>query len=356
MAKVADNSAREAEAVKAALASLESGDDLDRGQARRVMAEMLGGRVTPAGIEQLLTLLHRKGESVAELAGFAEAMRQAAQPLFSEAHPRPAGLLADTCGTGGDGRGTFNISTAAALVIAGAGVRVAKHGNRAITSRCGSADVLEALGVAVSAEPPRMADCIREVGIGFLFAPHFHAATRHVQSVRRKLPFRTVFNLLGPLTNPAGVDAQVVGVPGAEWLEPMAQALGELGVARAFVVHSRDGMDEVSLAGETSVAELDHGTVRRFSLTAEDFGLPRSDIAALAGGDAEMNAGMIRGVLAGEGGPPADVVTANAALALVAAGAAEDFKNAADLARETIRSGAATRLLGRFVDFLRAGD
>ena len=342
------------------LESLAAGKDLNREQARSVMAQMLEGRATPSEMERLLTHLHQKVETVDELVGFAEAMRHAALPLFDAAQPRPDGVLVDTCGTGGDGRGTFNISTAAALVVAAAGVRVAKHGNRSITSRCGSADVLEALGVDISAPPSRMAESIREVGIGFLFAPFFHAATRHIQPVRRKLEFRTVFNLLGPLTNPAAVDAQVVGVFSPEWLEPMAHVLSRLGVQRGFVVHSADGMDEVSLAGETAVAEFKQGTVRctvrHHVLTADDFGLPESSAAGLAGGDAATNAAIIRSILAGTDGPPADVVVANSSLALVAAGAAEDFRRAAALARDTIRSGAAARLLERFADFSHGRD
>ena len=360
MSNIPANTNSEVSDLNELLESLAAGKDLTREQARSVMAQMLEGRATPSEMERLLTLLHQKVETVDELVGFAEAMRHAAHPLFDAAQPRPDGVLVDTCGTGGDGRGTFNISTAAALVVAAAGVRVAKHGNRSITSRCGSADVLEALGVDISASPSRMAESIREVGIGFLFAPFFHAATRHVQPVRRKLKFRTVFNLLGPLTNPAAVEAQVVGVFSPEWLEPMAHVLGQLGVRRGYVVHSADGMDEVSLAGETTAAEFEQDTgrctVRLRTLTANDFGLHESSAADLAGGDAATNAEIIRSILGGTDGPPADVVVANAALALVAAGAAEDLRSAAALARDTIRSGSAARRLERFAEFSHGRD
>ncbi|MFQ5779086.1 MAG: anthranilate phosphoribosyltransferase, partial [Terriglobia bacterium] len=301
-----------------ALGRLLEGKSLSRADARAVMEALLRGQATEAQIGALLTALRLRGETVEELVGFAEAMRRHARPIFPP-EGRPAGPLLDTCGTGGDGAGTFNVSTAAALVAAGAGALVAKHGNRSLSSRCGSADVLEALGVNLALEPEQIAACIREVGIGFLFAPFLHTAMQHVQAARRQLRVRTVFNLLGPLTNPAGVEAQVVGVFDARWLEPLAKTLGKLGVRHAFVLHSRDGLDEASLSDATEVAELNAGAVRRYELTPEDFGLPRAPRDALQGGDAETNARIIERILRGERGPQRDVVLMNAALALVAA-------------------------------------
>ncbi|HKZ52175.1 MAG TPA: anthranilate phosphoribosyltransferase [Candidatus Acidoferrales bacterium] len=259
--------------------------------------------------------------------------------------------MLDTCGTGGDGAGTFNVSTAAAFVAAAAGVRVAKHGNRSLSSRCGSADVLEALGVNLLAEPSRVAAAIREVGIGFIFAPSVHTAMKHAQKARRHLRFRTVFNLLGPLTNPAQVDAQVVGVFDARWLEPMAATLSALGVRRAFVVHSRDGLDEVSLSDATEVAELRDGQISRYSLTPEDFGLPRAPRDALLGGDAETNSKIIESLFQGERGPRRDIVLMNAALALVAAGVAADIRAGVQQAAVAIDSGAAHERLRALVEF-----
>ena len=290
--------------------------------------------------------------------GFAEAMRTHATfnftDIFTEENPRPEGVLVDTCGTGGDNAGLFNISTAAALVVAAAGVPVAKHGNRSLSSQCGSADVLEALGVKITPPPEQVAACIREVGFGFLFAPHFHASTRHAQPVRKKLGGRTVFNLLGPLTNPAGVDAQVVGVYDEKWLAPMAEALGQLGVQRAFVVHSQDGLDEASLSAPTDVAEWKDGTdgiVQRFTITPEEFGLERAPREALLGGDAAANAAILGGIFEGKAGPQTDVVLLNASLALVAAGMAEDFRDGAERARAAIQSGAVNKLLENLVAF-----
>ncbi len=263
--------------IHEALEKIVADEDLSRAQAEAAMEEILAGRATDAQIAALLTGLRMKGETVDELVGFATAMRRHATPIFA-GHSRIADeALVDTCGTGGDASGTFNVSTAAAFVVAGAGVRVAKHGNRSISSRCGSADVLEHLGVRIDLPPERVAAAIEEIGIGFLFAPAVHAATRHAMTARRELKMRTVFNLLGPLTNPAGASAQVVGVYDESYTELLARALGELGVKRAFVVHGADGLDEISISGETYVAELRDGVVRSFTVTPEDFGLaPRA--------------------------------------------------------------------------------
>mgnify|MGYP000447626346 CR=1 FL=1 len=337
-----------------ALTQLGQGGSLHRAQAREVMETILRGQTTEAQIAALLTALHSKGETVDELVGFAEAMRAHARPIFRSADQRP-GPLVDTCGTGGDNAGTFNVSTAAALVAAGSGARVAKHGNRSISSKCGSADVLEALGVNIALEPERIGAAIAEVGIGFIFAPTVHTAMKHAQAVRRRLRHRTVFNLLGPLTNPAGVEAQVVGVFDLRWLEPMAQALGALGVGRAFVLHSRDGLDEASLSDVTDFVELRDGKTQRGEFNPKDFGLPRAPREALAGGDAQTNAKIIERILAGEPGPSRDVVLLNTSLALVAAGLAGDFRAGVEQAAKAIDSGAARDRLRALVEFTRRG-
>ncbi len=333
-----------------ALPQLLAGRPLDRAQARAVMEALLRGEAGDAQIGALLIALRMKGETVDELVGFAEAMRAHARPIFSP-DGRPAGPLVDTCGTGGDASGTFNVSTAAAFVAAAAGVRVAKHGNRSLSSRCGSADVLEALGVNILSEPDQVAAAIHEIGIGFIFAPSVHLAMRNVQRARRQLRVRTVFNLLGPLTNPAGVDAQVLGVFDARWLEPVARALRELGVRQAFVLHSRDGLDEASLSDATEFVELRAGEIRRGEFAPEDFGLPRAPRDALRGGDAEANAKIIERVFAGEPGPPRDIVLMNAALALVAAERAAGYREGVAQARQAIDSGAARDRLRALIEF-----
>jgi anthranilate phosphoribosyltransferase len=332
------------------VARLQQGAVLSRAEARALMECILRGEAGDEQIAAFLLALRQRGETVEELVGFAEAMRAHARPVFG-AVPRPAGPLLDTCGTGGDGAGTFNVSTAAAFVAAGAGARVAKHGNRSLSSLCGSADVLEALGVNLLTEPDQVAAAIAEIGIGFLFAPAFHTAMKHAQKARRELKVRTVFNLLGPLTNPAQVDAQVMGVYEARWLEPVATTLRDLGVRRAFVLHSRDGLDEASLSAETDLAEVRGGSVHRSSIAPEDFDLPRAPREALAGGDAEANTRILEGVLAGERGPQRDAVLMNAALALVTAGRAADFKQGTECAAESIDSGAARGKLRALVEF-----
>ncbi len=335
----------------AASMTVARGEDLSRMDAERAMEDILSGNADDVRIAAFLAALRFKGETVDEVVGFAKAMRRHAVPIFPAGARRPDDVIVDTCGTGGDERGTFNVSTAAAFVVAGAGVRVAKHGNRSTSSRCGSADVLEALGVKVEIAPERVAQAIEQIGIGFLYAPAMHSATRHATRARRELRMRTVFNLLGPLTNPAGASAQVVGVYDGGLIELVARALGELGVSRAFVVHGADGLDEISIGGETSVAELRDGVVRSFSVVPEEFGLRRAPLEAIRGGDAQHNAGIIYKVLgrrgAGSGaaqhehGPHRDIVMANAAAALVAAGRATDFLDGVRLAQESIDSGAA---------------
>jgi anthranilate phosphoribosyltransferase len=338
---------------------LGGGNDLSRKEAEAAMEEILSGRAGDAEIAAFLTALRFKGETVDELVGFATAMRRHATPIFPPGHPLADEALVDTCGTGGDASGTFNVSTAAAFVVAGAGVRVAKHGNRSISSRCGSADVLEQLGVWIDMPPASVARAIEEVGIGFLFAPAVHSATRHAMAARRELKMRTVFNLLGPLTNPAGASAQVVGVYDASLTALMAQALGELGVRRAFVVHGADGLDEISISGETHVAELRDGVVRTFTVTPEDFGLRGAPLDTIRGGDAKQNAEIIhkvlgRSMLYRDHGPHRDIVLANAAAALVAAGRAQDFLDGVRLAAHSIDTGAARERLEALIAFSKA--
>ena len=330
---------------------VEAGTDLSRQEAEAAMEEILSGRVAEDTIVALLAALRAKGETVGELVGFARAMRRQVTPVFPDGS-RPEELLVDTCGTGGDSSGTFNISTAAAFVAAGAGVRVAKHGNRSISSKCGSADVLEALGVSLDVSPERVGTAIREIGIGFLFAPALHPAMRHAMPARRRLG-RTAFNLLGPLTNPAGARSQIVGVFSDKIVEKIALALSELDVERAFVVHGAGGLDEISLCGETIVGDVRHGVMRIYNVTPEEFGLDRAPLDAIAGGDAARNAELIRSVLAGEKGPRRDIVIANAAAAIVASGRAADFLEGAQFAAASIDSGEARKKLGALIALLR---
>lgn len=345
--------------IHEALEKIIADKDLSRSEAEAAMEEILAGRATDAQIAALLTGLRMKGETVDELVGFATAMRRHATPIFSGHSHIADEALVDTCGTGGDASGTFNVSTAAAFVVAGAGVRVAKHGNRSISSHCGSADVLEQLGVRIDLPPESVARSIEEIGIGFLFAPAMHAATRHAMQARRELKMRTVFNLLGPLTNPAGASAQVVGVYDASYTELLARALGELGVKRAFVVHGADGLDEISISDETYVAELRDGIVRSFIVTPEDFGLHRALLEEIRGGDAKQNAEIIhkilgRSLLYRDHGPHREIVLANASAALVAAGRATDFLDGVHLAAKSIDSGAAREKLEALVAFSQA--
>ncbi|MFZ3217559.1 MAG: anthranilate phosphoribosyltransferase [Candidatus Acidiferrales bacterium] len=342
--------------IHEALDKLIQGEDLSRPEAQAAMEEILSGRASTEQIAALLVALRIKGETVDEVVGFALAMRRHATPIFPAGRKHPDEAIVDTCGTGGDARGTFNISTAGAFVVAGAGVRVAKHGNRSTGSRCGSADVLEALGVKIELAPERVAEAIEEIGIGFLYAPAVHAATRYAIPARRELRVRTVFNLLGPLTNPAGASAQIVGVYDASLTELVAQALGELGVLRALVVHGEDGLDEISISGNTSIAELRDGAVRSYAVAPEDFGLRRAPLEAIRGGDAKHNAEIIHKVLGRsflyrEHGPHREIVLANSAGALVAAGRATDFLDGVRLATDSVDSGAARGKLEALVAF-----
>ena len=330
---------------------------LSREEAHAVMAEVLAGQCTDAQIAALLVGLHMKGETVEEIVGFAEAIRAAAVPLHLHADSildtsgTGRDALVDTCGTGGDTSGTFNVSTATAFVVAGAGVRVAKHGNRSVTSKCGSADVMEALGVNIHLAPAQVAACLEQAGIAFLFAPAIHSAMKHVQSARRELRLRTVFNLLGPLTNPARATCQVVGVYSADLVEKLAEALSMLGLRRALVVHGSDGLDEITVTGPTRIAEARDGQVRSYEVTPEEFDLQRATLEDIAGGDAARNAALIREILDGKKSPRRDVVLLNAAAALVAAGKADHLRDAVPLAEKAIDSGAAQQRLRALVNF-----
>jgi anthranilate phosphoribosyltransferase len=311
------------------------------------MEAIMSGAATQAQVAAFLTALRMKGETVDELIGFAEVMRLKVVRVRTRGDVE-AGLtgtdremLLDTCGTGGDASGTFNVSTATAFVVAGAGVKVAKHGNRSVSSLCGSADVVERLGINLDLPPQKVGQCVDEVGIGFLYAPLLHTAMKHVMPARREMGIRTVFNMLGPLTNPAGANAQVIGVYARGLVEPLARVLAELGTIRAFVVHGADGLDEISTTGESFVAEVREGVVRASAVRPEDFGVPRASVSDLVGGDRDQNAEIIRRVLSGEPGPKRDIVVVNAAAALVAGGRARDFKEGAQQAEKSIDGGAA---------------
>jgi len=327
--------------LKEALAAVVDRKDLEPGEARLVMDEIMSGRATPAQIAALLTALRMKGETVDELVAFVEVMLEHAAVIS----PRVNGILIDTCGTGGDRIKTFNISTVSAFVAAGAGALVAKHGNRAVSSRAGSADVLEALGVPLMLTPEQVCAAIEEVGIGFMFAPVFHPAMKFALQPRRELGFRTIFNLLGPLANPARVKAQVIGVYDAQLVEKVAEVLRGLGVKRAFVVHGLDGLDELSTVGETQVAELQGGKIRTYRLVPDEMGITRARISELAGGDAETNARIAVQLLRGRKGPQRDAVLLNAAAALLVSGLVKDLSSGLELASWSIDSGSANRKL-----------
>ncbi len=315
-------------------------EDLTADEAAAAMREVMEGRAAPAQLAALLAALVMKGERPSEIVGFARTMREHAVKLS-----RPAGDVFDTCGTGGDRSGTFNISSAAAIVVAACGVRVAKHGNRSVSSRCGSADVFEQLGVNVGVPPAVVERLLHEAGIAFFFAPTFHPSMRHAAQTRRDLGIRTAFNLLGPLTNPAGAARQIVGVPRAELTELMAHALRMLGTERAWVVHGAEGIDEISIAGYTKVAECRDGAVHTFYIHPAEFGVAKSAAGALAGGCAAENAAIIESVLAGADGAPRDVVLLNAGAALFVAGAAASVRDGIRRAAEAIDSGSARRTL-----------
>jgi anthranilate phosphoribosyltransferase len=332
------------------LEKVTAGTVLSRREAEALLEELLSGRMETPQIVRLLEAYNLRLVTVQELTGFASAMRRHALPVFRNGELRPAPLV-DTCGTGGDASGTFNISTAAAIVAAAAGARVAKHGNRFASSRSGSADVLEALGVRIDHPLEHAARAIREVGIGFLFAPAAHAATRHAIPARRQIGKRTVFNLLGPLTNPAAAEAQILGVFTPDVIDLVAATLAELGVHHAYVVHGAGGLDEISLCGETRIAEVRDGSLRTFTVTPGDFGVSPAPLSALQGGSPADNAALIRRIFSGEAGPPHDIVVINAAAALAVTGVAENLHDAAKLAARSIASGAALAKLQQLQAF-----
>ena len=329
--------------VKEAIAHVVTRRDLGEVEMAAVMTEIMDGQATPAQIGALLTALHIKGETVAEIAGAARVMRELAT------HVHPEGAVLDTCGTGGDGRQTFNISTAAAFVAAAAGLCVAKHGNRAMSGAVGGADVLETLGAKVELSPAQVERCLREVQFGFLLAPAFHRAMRHAVGPRREIGIRTIFNLLGPLTNPAGARYQLMGVFDKQWIVPVAEALGKLGSIHALVVHGEDGLDEISLTTPTFVAEWRAGTVQTMTIVPQDFGFATCSLAELQVKSAQESATIIRNVFAGIPGPHSDIVLLNAGAALYAGDAVPSLAAGIERARTAIVSGGATRALERFI-------
>ncbi len=323
-------------------------ENLTSAEAQAAMELVLKGHVSDAQIAALLVALRMKGETADELTGFARAMRSRASSVKHGIH---AETLLDTCGTGGDAAGTFNISTVSAFVVAGAGVRVAKHGNRSISSQCGSADILEALGVNIGISIDGSARAIREIGIGFLFAPAIHPAMRHAQKVRQELGMRTAFNLLGPLTNPAGATAQVVGAPSLRIAELLAESLAALGLQRGFVVHGFDGLDEITTTGESLVLEIRKGAIAHRTVVPADFGVVQCKPEDLRGGNLELNRTIALAILGGEAGPQRDIVLVNASAALVAAGKAADFLEGMELGARSIDSGAALGKLSALAAF-----
>jgi anthranilate phosphoribosyltransferase len=336
--------------------------DLSSEEAESVLDQIMTGQCTDAQIASLLTGLRMKGETVAELTGFARVMRSRAArvrprtTLSAEIGGTGREALIDTCGTGGDVSGSFNVSTAAAFVVAGAGVRVAKHGNRSVSSQCGSADVVEALGVKIELPPDRIARCIDEVGIGFLHAPLLHDAMKYVALARRQMGIRTIFNMLGPLTNPAGANTQVVGVYAAHLTELLARVLGELGSARALVVHGSDGLDEITITAETKITELKDGGLNTYFVAPEGLGLARAGLEEIRGGDARQNSEIILDILRGRRGARRDIVLLNAAAAFVAGSKVNDLKEGVRLAAESIDSGKAINKLEQLIEFTSAND
>jgi anthranilate phosphoribosyltransferase len=330
--------------IRAAISAIvDEKRDLTQQEAAAAMQEIFSGDAAPAPLGALLIALRMKGETVDEITGMAGVMREHSLRVTVQ------GPLLDTCGTGGDGQGTFNVSTAAAFVAAGAGARIAKHGNRAMTSGCGSADILEALGAKIDLSPHQVAECIDRTGFGFMFAQVFHPAMKHAAAPRREIGVRTVFNILGPLTNPAGAQHQLLGVARPEIAHKMAEALQRLDGRHVLVVHGNDGVDELSISGDSTVHELRNGSLREYSVTPDDAGLSCAPPLSVLGGTPEQNAAILRSVLAGERGPMRDVVVLNAGAALFAADAARDLKEGALMAQESIDSGAAARKLDQWV-------
>ena len=334
--------------IREAIDTLVSGQSLTMEQAAAVMNEIMGGEATPSQFGAFVTALRLKGETVEEIAGMARVMRERAVPV---AVSEP---VVDTCGTGGDASGSFNISTAAAFVVAGAGLKVAKHGNRSMSSICGSADVMEALGVRIDLGAEQVQKCLEEVGIGFMFAPNFHPAMKYAAAPRREIGIRTVFNILGPLTNPAGAKAQVLGVAEGSLTMKMAQVLELLGCHHALVVHGEDGLDEITPGGRTTVCELKGGAINSYSLAPEDLGFQRATRESLKGGSAQDNADLLRRVLEGEKGPRRDIVLMNAAAAIMAGDRAENLEQGIRIAAEAIDSRKALEKLEGLIGISRS--
>jgi anthranilate phosphoribosyltransferase len=330
--------------IQRAIAKVVSGENLTREEARTVMGFIMDGQATPAQIASLITALNMKGETADEIGGFAESMRSKANRVRAERTN-----LLDTCGTGGDGARTFNISTASAIVAAAGGVRVAKHGNRAMTSKSGSADVLEALGVNISLTPDQAARCLEEIGICFMFAQTHHPSMRHAAGPRREIGIRSIFNLLGPLTNPAGADRQLLGIFDSSKTELVAEVLGSLGIKRGLVVASRDGLDEISISAPTKVTEVKDGALSTAEITPDDLGLRVYPLSEVAGGDAERNAEIIRAVFAGERGACRDIVLANAGACFYVTGRCSTLQEGVKLAAAVIDTGKASEKLEQLV-------
>ncbi len=326
--------------IQEALNKLVTNHDLAEDEMVSVMTQIMEGKVESSQLGAFLTALRMKGESVSEIVGAAKVMREKAEQVTVTAE-----TVVDTCGTGGDGGNTFNISTASAFVVAGAGVTVAKHGNRAVSSRSGSACVLKSLGVNIEAEKSVVERCLKEVGIGFLFAPMMHGAMKHAAGVRKELGMRTIFNLLGPLTNPARAHAQVIGVFDAKWVTPLAQVLKTLGSRHAFVVHGCDGLDEITLTGSTSITELTGGNIKEYIVSPLDFDMAPCTAKDIEGGEPDENADIIRAILKGESGPKRDIVLMNAGAAIAASGKASSIKEGIEAAKESIDSGNARHKL-----------
>ncbi len=338
--------------IKAAIAQVVTGKDLVDQEMVDVMNEIMGGQATDAQIGSFITALRMKGETVAEITGAVRVMRDKATVIDSGVDVAKGEVLVDTCGTGGDGSGTFNVSTTSAFVVAGAGVPVAKHGNRSISSNCGSADVLEAAGVALDIGPDRIGDSIKEVGIGFLFAPALHGAMKYAIGPRKEVGIRTIFNILGPLTNPAAANVQVLGVFDPDLTEPMAEVLAKLGSKRALVVHGEGNLDELTVTGNTRVSELANGMVSTYVVDPGQLGFARAELKDIQGGvDAAESALQMRAILAGEKGAKRDMVLLNAGAALMVAGLSDDLKGGISLAAETIDSGKAVAKLDKLIAY-----
>ncbi len=320
--------------------------DLTAEQMHETMSSIMHGEASPVQIAAFIVALRMKGETVEELAAAARVMRNLSTQVDIDAD-----MLVDTCGTGGDGQNTFNISTASSIVAASAGVKIAKHGNRSVSSQSGSADVLEALGVKLDLNPQQIAACVEHVGIGFMFAPMHHSSMKHAIGPRRELGVRTLFNLLGPLTNPANAKRQVLGVYDDYWLKPLAEVLHRLGTQHALIVHAQDGLDEISISSATNICELKHGELKQFQVSPQEFGLNMAPVASIQVDDVKQSASIIQAVLAGQQGAAADIVCLNAGAAIYVSGKTEDLSEAISIAQQILRSGAAQETLKRLIAF-----